>query len=716
MDSRNEQKIVINPQNNEHSYYKNQEIPLFYSTFDNFMKNKIKNGMFKNKRQNDKYNFSELMNSLHEYNKKKSSVDLTINPEKGKKQKLFNGILLQNFNDTSLNKKYNIFIKKKNSYLINSKNCINRNNEEKEKNNFSKEQMELFLNEIKILENLEIIINKIIENRRNSEEFFLHCNLWIKEFENTKWINSNIIKVKRINNEINEKEKSINMLIISLIISILKLNQFNDNSDSEIIIKDLSEILIFHRKIFLLLCFDLLLGNNFIPNNNNNFLFEQIKLFLPLKINTLENNSSIDKELKSFNNIFYSILKPIVFDYIEKYENNEGLNNLDNIFILNSKQLINLFKNIYNLKAKENRVNKMINTINTEQTIKPLIYYRNKKLIKKRYLIDEKELYNASENNTFNNYCQNSNNMKNNKIFKMKNKNYFNSSNTVQNKTNNEIEKINYNSYFLKNNQSLNNSSSCKVIPIFAPSLVVESNKKLNNNYLNSISLKDINEPKKINNISATDLLRGININKPKPPFLSQNVLSSKFNKKIFTLVLDLDETLIKYQQMDYSDKNGKVVFRPGLIQFLNKISPFSDLIIWTVATKTYADKIINNIEKNKKYFFARLYREHCSYKNKIYVKDLANLGRPLDKIIIIDDKENNFSLQRDNGILIKPFHGTKWECQNDYILMDLYNILTKIIFDRSKDVRIGINKYKKDILQKISQINKENSQINRNS
>ena len=716
MDSRNEQKIVINPQNNEHSYYKNQEIPLFYSIFDNFMKNKIKNGMFKNKRQNDKYNFSELMNSLHEYNKKKSSVDLTINPEKGKKQKLFNGILLQNFNDTSLNKKYNIFIKKKNSYLINSKNCINRNNEEKEKNNFSKEQMELFLNEIKILENLEIIINKLIENRRNSEEFFFHCNLWIKEFENTKWINSNIIKVKRINNEINEKEKSINMLIISLIISILQLNQFNDNSDSEIIIKDLSEILIFHRKIFLLLCFDLLLGNNFIPNNNNNFLFEQIKLFLPLKINTLENNSSIDKELKSFNNIFYSILKPIVFDYIEKYENNEGLNNLDNIFILNSKQLINLFKNIYNLKAKENRVNKMINTINTEQTIKPLIYYRNKKLIKKRYLIDEKELYNASENNTFNNYCQNSNNMKNNKIFKMKNKNYFNSSNTVQNKTNNEIEKINYNSYFLKNNQSLNNSSSCKVIPFFAPSLVVESNKKLNNNYLNSISLKDINEPKKINNISATDLLRGININKPKPPFLSQNVLSSKFNKKIFTLVLDLDETLIKYQQMDYSDKNGKVVFRPGLIQFLNKISPFSDLIIWTVATKTYADKIINNIEKNKKYFFARLYREHCSYKNKIYVKDLANLGRPLDKIIIIDDKENNFSLQRDNGILIKPFHGTKWECQNDYILMDLYNILTKIIFDRSKDVRIGINKYKKDILQKISQINKENSQINRNS
>ena len=38
---------------------------------------------------------------------------------------------------------------------------------------------------------------------------------------------------------------------------------------------------------------------------------------------------------------------------------------------------------------------------------------------------------------------------------------------------------------------------------------------------------------------------------------------------------------------------------------------------------------------------------------------------------------------------------------------MDLYNILTKIVFDRSKDVRIGINKYKKDILEKITKINK---------
>ena len=142
----------------------------------------------------------------------------------------------------------------------------------------------------------------------------------------------------------------------------------------------------------------------------------------------------------------------------------------------------------------------------------------------------------------------------------------------------------------------------------------------------------------------------------------------------------------------------------------MNKVFPIFDVIIWTVATKDYADKIIDNIEKEKKYFSKRLYREHTTYKNKIYIKDLSNLGRPLDKVIIVDDKENNFCFQRNNGILLAPFQGTQRECQNDYILMDLYNILTKIVYDRSKDVRIGINRYKKEILEKITKINMCNS------
>ena len=332
--------------------------------------------------------------------------------------------------------------------------------------------------------------------------------------------------------------------------------------------------------------------------------------------------------------------------------------------------------------------------------------------MKKHYLIDDKILFKTSTNNyslknLFNNSKDN-NNLKNN-INDIYNITYI-----VKTKFDNEITKRSENISLDKKNQNLVNSFSCKVIPspfLFEAKIHKNKNKKTNiltcnkscNKNMYNISIDNIPKLSETKSITSNISLNKPNVVKPKPPFLTKNILYSSFNKKNFTLILDLDETLIKYKIGNVSSEKGKIIFRPGLLPFLNKVFPLFDLILWTSGQKDYADDIINKIEKEKKIFSVRLYREHATYKNKIYIKDLSNLGRPLDKIIIVDDKESSFSLQRDNGILIKPFHGSKLECQKDYILMDLYNILTKIIFDRSKDVRIGINKYKKEILKKIS-------------
>ena len=700
-----------------------QEIPKFYSTFDNFMKNKIKNQISnKSQYQNEGYNFSKLMNSLHEYNKKKSNIELKISKdETKKKEKLFKGISLQKFNDNLSKKKHNIFTKKQDilsSYIITKQHYLKQKIEKKEENNnvYTYEENSNINNEIKDYENLEKIILKLIDTIKNKDDFGLICNEWIDKVEKIKKEKSNIIKVKK-RNYIGEKEKSINLLIISIIVTFLRLNlyEFNDNFNRETIIKDLSEIMSTHHKIFLLLCYDLILNNIHLKDNNNDkddifdsntinfFLFEQIKIYLPKNIyinninTTINKNIFLEKEIKSFNSLLYFMLKSLLSD-IEKNAKNDEIKEFkfDQIFYLNSKELIELFKKLYQSKKEKNN---NLNTINIKDKTRPIINYRNKRFMKKHFLIDEKDIYKTTNDN----YSY----KKTKGINSYKDLKYTNNYNLIKNTFDNEKTKLADNINLPNGNQTMMNSSSCKIIPPSSPSFLINSNKKgdiYNFNTNNNMSINDISQIKKITQINPSKLfLNTINISKPRPPFLTQNIQYSKFNKKIFTLILDLDETLIKFQIGKDNLEKGKILFRPGLFQFLNKAFPLFDLILWTVATKDYADNIINNIEKDKKFFSARLYREHATSKNKIYVKDLSNLGRPLDKVIIIDDKESSFSLQRNNGILIRPFHGSKWECQNDYVLMDLYNILTKIIFDRSKDVRIGINKYKKEILKKIS-------------
>jgi hypothetical protein len=80
-------------------------------------------------------------------------------------------------------------------------------------------------------------------------------------------------------------------------------------------------------------------------------------------------------------------------------------------------------------------------------------------------------------------------------------------------------------------------------------------------------------------------------------------------------------------------------------------------------------------------------------------VKDLSIVGRPLDKIAIVDNMPQNFRLQKENGINIKAFWG---EEVYDTALIDLGKILVNIANDGG-DIRKGINKYKDEILKKVT-------------
>ena len=177
--------------------------------------------------------------------------------------------------------------------------------------------------------------------------------------------------------------------------------------------------------------------------------------------------------------------------------------------------------------------------------------------------------------------------------------------------------------------------------------------------------------------------------------------LNFKCNKE-YTLVIDLDETMVNFKFTDLNKGLGKIFLRPGLENFLEVISEFYEIIVFTSGTKDYADIILDIIEnkKNKKYFSGRLYREHIIKVGNQSTKDLTKLGRNLAKTIIVDNLSQCFKLQKENGILISSFYG---ENENDNALIELQKILIKIYYEKN-DVRKSIEKYKKEIFEKVSE------------
>ena len=178
-----------------------------------------------------------------------------------------------------------------------------------------------------------------------------------------------------------------------------------------------------------------------------------------------------------------------------------------------------------------------------------------------------------------------------------------------------------------------------------------------------------------------------------------EKVYLEENKSKKFTLILDLDETLISFKINPKDPSNGLLRFRPGLDLFLEKMKNYYELIVFTSATEKYADIIINAIENKQKYFDYRLYRKHTVMYNGDLVKDLSKLGRDLSKIIIVDNIPQNFRFQKENGIFIKAFWG---EDKMDNALYYLGDILEKIAKD-FEDVRQGLVFYKEEILSKVS-------------
>jgi len=158
----------------------------------------------------------------------------------------------------------------------------------------------------------------------------------------------------------------------------------------------------------------------------------------------------------------------------------------------------------------------------------------------------------------------------------------------------------------------------------------------------------------------------------------------------IYSLVLDLDETLVHYFEVDGMGSFG---IRPGMSEFLERMHQMGyEIVIFTAATQDYADWVIDQIDPQK-LVHHRLYRQHALPWGPIFVKDLSVIGRSLERTLIIDNVQENFMLQPHNGIFSYPWY----DDPNDRVLYQLQPLLDELIQSRATVPGI-LDKYRDQI------------------
>uniref|UniRef100_A0A0G4GDF7 FCP1 homology domain-containing protein n=1 Tax=Chromera velia CCMP2878 TaxID=1169474 RepID=A0A0G4GDF7_9ALVE len=173
-----------------------------------------------------------------------------------------------------------------------------------------------------------------------------------------------------------------------------------------------------------------------------------------------------------------------------------------------------------------------------------------------------------------------------------------------------------------------------------------------------------------------------------KIPKSKKGYLPKKTCDKDITLVLDLDETLMHCRperipgrdpdtivRFDDSASVGFVYFRPHVRDFLERCAKAFEVVVFTASTQNYADQVINKLDPQRLLIKHRLYRPHCTENFGGYTKDLRNLGRAMDRTILVDNSPISLAPQLDNGILCLSWFGDSRDHELHQILKELKHV-----------------------------------------
>ncbi|KAI9654747.1 MAG: Nuclear envelope morphology protein 1 [Trizodia sp. TS-e1964] len=163
------------------------------------------------------------------------------------------------------------------------------------------------------------------------------------------------------------------------------------------------------------------------------------------------------------------------------------------------------------------------------------------------------------------------------------------------------------------------------------------------------------------------------------PSYALSTQSPSRLSQK--TLILDLDETLIHSMAKGGRMSTGHMVEvklnapvgvaggnilgpqhpilyyvhkRPYCDDFLRKVCNWFNLVVFTASVQEYADPVIDWLEQERKVFSGRYYRQHCTFRNGAYIKDISAIEPDLSKVMILDNSPMSYIFHEDNAIPIE--------------------------------------------------------------
>ncbi|KAI9321776.1 NLI interacting factor, partial [Dichotomocladium elegans] len=143
-------------------------------------------------------------------------------------------------------------------------------------------------------------------------------------------------------------------------------------------------------------------------------------------------------------------------------------------------------------------------------------------------------------------------------------------------------------------------------------------------------------------------------------------------------LVLDLDETLVHSSfkarrwkttrilmtvdadfvvpiEIDGQMHDVFVLKRPGVDRFMKRMGEIYEVVVFTASLSKYADPVLDLFDQHR-VIQHRLFREACFQYKGTYVKDLSQLGRELNQVIILDNSPSSYIFHTSNAVPVSSW------------------------------------------------------------